>query len=66
MVFSITQRICAGVKYGEMAKDFGVYGLPRTFIIKGDCTLKRQIIGELQNLEEELEKEIREGLGDKD
>ncbi len=52
-------------KYGEMAKDFGVYGLPRTFIIKGDCTLKRQIIGELQNLEEELEKEIREELGEK-
>ncbi len=46
-------------KYGDMAKIFKVYGLPRTFILKNDCTLKREIIGELQNLEEELEKEIK-------
>ncbi len=54
-------------KYGDMAKEFGVFGLPRTFIIKGDCTLKRQITGELFNLEEELERELKsEGLMDKD
>ncbi len=50
-------------KYGEMAKEFGVYGLPRTFIISADCTLKKQIIGELLNLEEVLEKEVKDGLG---
>lgn len=49
-------------KYGDVAREFGVYGLPRTFIIRGDCTLKREIIGELLNLEEVLEKEIREEL----
>lgn len=49
-------------KYGDVARQFGVYGLPRTFIIRGNCTLKRELIGELPNLEEVLEKEIKEEL----
>jgi peroxiredoxin len=52
-------------KYGDMAKGFGVYGLPRTFVIKGDCTIKKQIIGEQINLEEMLEREIEEEVGAK-
>ena len=46
-------------KYGETAQGFGVFGLPRTFIIGADCNLKKQIIGEREKLEEILESEIK-------
>jgi len=54
-------------KYGEMAHALGVRGLPRTFIVKGDCTLIQQIIGERVNLEDILENEFTKLLqGDGD
>ncbi|MCX5858649.1 MAG: TlpA disulfide reductase family protein [Proteobacteria bacterium] len=46
-------------KYGEAAQAFGVFGLPRTFIVGADCTLKKQIIGERKDLEIILENEIK-------
>jgi len=49
-------------KYGDTAKAFGVFGLPRTFIVGSDCTLKKQIIGEQEELEEMLEREIKYNL----
>jgi peroxiredoxin len=50
-------------KYGETAQAFGVFGLPRTFIVGADCTLKKQIIGERKDLEKILESEIRGSWG---
>ena len=45
-------------KYGKTAQAFGVFGLPRTFIVGPDCILEKQIIGEQKNLEELLVREI--------
>ena len=36
-----------------------VVGLPGTFIVGSDCTLKKQIIGEQEKLEEMLKREIK-------
>ena len=47
-------------KYGETAQAFGVFGLPRTFIVGVDCTLRKQIIGEQKDLEKILENEIKQ------
>ena len=53
-------------KYGEVAQGFGVFGLPRTFIVGSDCTLKKQIIGEQKDLEIMLENEIKLRLESED
>jgi len=52
-------------KYGKTAQAFGVFGLPRNFIVGSDCTLKRQIIGEQKDLEKILEEEIKKIIGEK-
>lgn len=52
-------------KYGETAQAFGVFGLPRTFIVGPDCALKKQIIGEQKDLEVMLESEIGKITGGK-
>ena len=52
-------------KYGETAQAFGVFGLPRTFIVGADCTLRKQIIGEQKDLEKILEEEIKKIMGEK-
>ena len=53
-------------KYGKTAQAFGVFGLPRTFIVGSDCALKKQIIGEQKNLEIMLENEIKLRLESED
>jgi peroxiredoxin len=50
-------------KFGDTAQQFMVQGIPRTFIVGADCTLKKQIIGEQKNLEEILVKEIEGMIG---
>ncbi|MDD5223177.1 MAG: TlpA disulfide reductase family protein [bacterium] len=52
-------------KYGETAQKFMVQGIPRTFIVGADCTLKKQIIGEQKDLEALLTAEIEKALGEK-
>ncbi len=49
-------------KYGDTAKDFGVFGLPRTYVIGKDCMVIKQIIGEQPQLESVLEHEIKKAL----
>jgi len=52
-------------KFGDTAQQFMVQGIPRTFIVGADCTLKKQIIGEQKDLEAVLTADIEKAMGEK-